>query len=131
MKNKNPNPNHNIWNNNGTWWCHYTVHKDDYTKERVRVSLGTNDVKIARALRDFLMQATPKIASNIPRMRGQAMPDLPPAVSESRAVAAPHEERAGAMTHSGFERNPVLVSRKAANFASASSFRFSMRSFVS
>jgi len=75
VKNKNLNPNHNIWNNNGTYWCHYTVHNDDYTKQRVRVSLGTNDVQIARALRDFLMEATPKIATNIPRMRGQAMPD--------------------------------------------------------
>jgi len=58
VQNKNPNPNHNIWNNNGTWWCHYTVHNDDYTKKRVRVSLGTDDVAIARALRDFLMQVT-------------------------------------------------------------------------
>lgn len=87
MKNKNPNPNHNIWNNNGTYWCHYTVHNDDYTKQRVRVSLGTNDIAIARALRDFLMQATPKIAGNIPRIRGQAMPDAGPSVCQSRAVA--------------------------------------------
>ena len=57
--------------------------------------MGTNDVKIARALRDVLMQATPKIASNIPKMRGQAMPD----VCQSRAVARPHEYRVGAMTH--------------------------------
>ncbi len=81
MKNKNPNPNHNIWNNNGTYWCHYTVHNDDYTKQRVRVSLKTGDVQIARALRDFLMDATPKIATNIPRMRGQAMPDSAPDVA--------------------------------------------------
>ena len=99
MKNKNPNPDHHIWNNNGTYWCHYTIHNDDYTKQRVRVSLGTNDVKIARALRDFLMQATPKIASNIPKMRGQAMPDVGPETHESRAVGRPHEYRAGAMTH--------------------------------
>ena len=89
MKNKNPNPNRNIWNNNGTWWCHYTVHKDDYTKERIRVSLGTNDVQVARALRDFLMEATPKIASNIPRMRGQAMPDLVPPLGAERVKSAP------------------------------------------
>jgi spore germination protein GerM len=87
VKNKNPNPDHNIWNNNGTYWCHYTVHHDDYTKQRVRVSLRTNDVQIARALRDFLMEATPKIATNIPRLRGQAMPDSLPEVSESRAVS--------------------------------------------
>ena len=74
MKNQNLNPNHNIWNNNGTYWCHYTVHNADYTKQRVRVSLGTKDVEIARALRDFIMDATPKIASAIPRVRGQAMP---------------------------------------------------------
>ena len=84
---KNTNPNHNIWNNNGTWWCHYTVHNDDYTKQRVRVSLGTDDIEIARALRDFLMQATPKIAARIPRARGQAMPDVGPDVRESRAVS--------------------------------------------
>ena len=95
----NTNLNHNIWNNNGTWWAHYTVHHDDYTKQRVRVSLGTDDVEIARALRDFIMQATPKNSSHIPRMRGQAMPDILPDVSESRAVADPHEYRAGAMTH--------------------------------
>lgn len=87
VKNNN-NPNHNIWNNNGTWWCHYTVHKEDYTKKRIRVSLGTNDVNIARALRDFLMEATPKIASNIPRIRGQAMPDIGPEICESRALGA-------------------------------------------
>lgn len=88
MKNTLPNnPDHNLWNNNGTYWCHYTVHNDDYTKQRVRVSLGTKDVAIARALRDFLMDATPKIAGNIPRTRGQAMPDIAPDVCESRAVA--------------------------------------------
>jgi spore coat polysaccharide biosynthesis protein SpsF (cytidylyltransferase family) len=91
VKNKNPNPDHNIWNNNGTYWCHYTVHEDNYTKKRVRVSLGTKDVEIARALRDFLMDATPKIAGNIPRMRGQAMPDSLPEVSESRAVSVRRE----------------------------------------
>ena len=73
----------------GTWWAHYTVHNDDYTKERVRVSLGTNDVQVARALRDFLVQATPRIASNIPRVRGQAMPNVETDVCESRAVRAP------------------------------------------
>ena len=81
----NTNLNRNIWNNNGTWWAHYTVHNDDYTKQRVRVSLGTDDVEIARALRDFIMQATPKISSNIPRTRGQAMPD---AVWSDRGLVA-------------------------------------------
>jgi hypothetical protein len=100
VKNNTPNPDHHIWNNNGTYWCHYTVHHDDYTKQRVRISLRTDDVQIARALRDFVLEATPKIATNIPKLRGQAMPDVPPpTVCQSRAVAKPHEYRAGAMTH--------------------------------
>ncbi|MGA1539619.1 MAG: hypothetical protein ACO39C_04270 [Chthoniobacterales bacterium] len=50
MKNKKPNPDHNIGNSSrvcemgrpatncyGTYWCHYTVHEDDYTKKRIRV----------------------------------------------------------------------------------------------
>ncbi|MEY3479657.1 MAG: hypothetical protein RIQ71_432 [Verrucomicrobiota bacterium] len=87
------NPDHHIWNNNGTYWCHYTVHEKDYTKKRVRVSLGTKDVEIARALRDFIMEATPKIAANIPRVRGHAMPDIAPEDSESHAVAGRNHSR--------------------------------------
>lgn len=93
----NTNLNHNIWNNNGTWWAHYTVHNDDYTKQRVRVSLGTDDVEIARALRDFIMQATPKISNNIPRSRGQAMPDLVPDFRSSRAGANRYSYRTEAV----------------------------------
>ena len=90
------NPDHNIWNNNGTWWCHYTVHNNDYTKERVRVSLGTKDVAIARALRDFIMDATPRIAARIPRSPANLMPDIASDVRESRAVAKRHEYSAAA-----------------------------------
>ena len=69
------NPDHNIWNNNGTWWCHFTIHNPDYTKERVRVSLHTKDRNEARQRRDFIMRGTTAIAGTIPRSRGQAMPD--------------------------------------------------------
>lgn len=27
---------HHLWNNNGTWWLHYTEHLPDFTKRRVR-----------------------------------------------------------------------------------------------
>ena len=50
------NPDHHLWNNNGTWWCHYTVHRPDYTKHRVRVSLGTPCQEAARRLRDRVLQ---------------------------------------------------------------------------
>lgn len=65
------NPDHNIWNNNGTWWCHFTVHNPDFTKERVRVSLGTKDREEARRRRDFIMRGTTAIAGSIPRSPGE------------------------------------------------------------
>ncbi len=46
------NENHHLWNNHGTWWCHYTVHPTEWTKKRVRISLHTRDVHEARARRD-------------------------------------------------------------------------------
>lgn len=47
--------NHHLWNNRGTWWCHFTLHRPDYTAERVRVSLRTRDVVEARRRRDLLL----------------------------------------------------------------------------
>jgi hypothetical protein len=46
------NPNHHLWNNHGTWFLHYTVHPTPFTKERIRRSLGTKDVEVARERRD-------------------------------------------------------------------------------
>ena len=52
-------PDHHLWNNNGTYWCHYTVHEADYTKRRVRVSLQTKVAEDARARRDALLKSVP------------------------------------------------------------------------
>jgi hypothetical protein len=46
------NANHHLWNNHGTWFLHYTVHPTAFTKERIRRSLGTKDLKVARERRD-------------------------------------------------------------------------------
>jgi hypothetical protein len=54
------NPNHHLWNNHGTFWCHYTLHLPDYTKRRVRQSLGTACVEKARRLRDQLLRRAVK-----------------------------------------------------------------------
>lgn len=48
----NSNPNHHLWNNQGVWWCHLTVHKADATSERLRFSLKTRDVELAKKRRD-------------------------------------------------------------------------------
>jgi hypothetical protein len=49
------NPDHHLWNNNGTWWCHYTVHPTPLTKQRIRASLRTKNLIQARAHRDELL----------------------------------------------------------------------------
>ena len=49
------NPNHNLWLNNGTWSVAYTVHLPNQTKKRVRQSLGTKKVALARQRRDDLL----------------------------------------------------------------------------
>ncbi len=51
------NPDHHLWNNRGTWWCHFTLHKADYTAQRVRVSLKTRDQFEARLRRDEVLAA--------------------------------------------------------------------------
>jgi hypothetical protein len=57
------NPDHHLWDNHGTWWCHFTVHLPDYTSQRRRVSLRTRDRGEARRRRDALLaslQARPR-----------------------------------------------------------------------
>jgi hypothetical protein len=49
------NPNHNLWNNNGTWWLHYTCYPTAVTKERRRCSLRTRDLALARLRRDDIL----------------------------------------------------------------------------
>jgi len=57
------NLNHHLWNNNGTWFIHFTLHKPDFTKERVRKSLRTKSLKNARQLRDAILQRHDGLAS--------------------------------------------------------------------
>ena len=45
------NPNHHLFNNNGTWWCQITVHRGPFSK-RLRFSLETPDLDRARQQRD-------------------------------------------------------------------------------
>ncbi|MCX7413845.1 MAG: hypothetical protein NTW36_10475 [Planctomycetia bacterium] len=50
----NHNPTHHLWNNNGTWWVHFTVHFDQ-RKRRVRRSLKTRSLTEAVERRDALL----------------------------------------------------------------------------
>ena len=49
------NPNHHLWNNNGTWFIHYVIYPTPITKERIRRSLKTKSVDEARAIRDAVL----------------------------------------------------------------------------
>jgi hypothetical protein len=51
------NPDHHLWNNNGTWFVHYTIHPTPFTKQRIRASLGTKNLTEARSRRDQLLSA--------------------------------------------------------------------------
>ncbi len=48
------NPDHHLWNNNGTWWVHYTVYPTPIQKQRIRASLRTDNLGEARKQRDTL-----------------------------------------------------------------------------
>jgi hypothetical protein len=65
------NANHHLWNNHGTWWCHFTLHFADFTKARVRVGLDTRDATVARARRDALLRLFgPQLAGAAPAAAG-------------------------------------------------------------
>lgn len=49
------NPDHHLWNNHGQWWLHFTLPQPNFTKRRVRRSLGTAGLEDARQIRDFLL----------------------------------------------------------------------------
>lgn len=50
------NPNHHLWNNNGTWYIAYTALTSPITAERIRTSLKTKDIVQARQKRDLFLQ---------------------------------------------------------------------------
>ena len=47
--------NHHLWKNNGTWFVHYTLHLADYSKRRIRESLGTKSLTEARRKRNLVI----------------------------------------------------------------------------
>jgi hypothetical protein len=53
-------PDHHLWRNGRLWWVAFTVHLPGWQKERVRCSLGTDDVVEARRRRDDLLRRYPQ-----------------------------------------------------------------------
>ena len=50
------NPDHHLYNNNGVWWLHYTSYPTIATSKRIRRSLKTQDVTLARQQRDTILR---------------------------------------------------------------------------
>ena len=55
-KNGRPHPDHHLWRNGRLWWIAFTIHKPDWTVERIRRSLGTDDLGEARRRRDLILR---------------------------------------------------------------------------
>ena len=55
-----PDPNHHLWRNGRLYWVAFTVHLPGWRKERVRLSLGTDDLLEARCRRDQLLAEYPR-----------------------------------------------------------------------
>ncbi len=58
---------HHIWNNNGTWWMHYSEERRRGRAKRVRLSLHTYNRKVARERRDQIMRASAERADLLRR----------------------------------------------------------------
>ncbi len=59
------NPNHHLWNNNGTWWCHFVLTDASGGADRRRISLKTRDLDAARTRRDGLLASLAEFSGRI------------------------------------------------------------------
>jgi hypothetical protein len=51
------NPNHHLWNNNGTWWIRFTLRSSEGQTMRPAYSLKTPNLDAARRKRDRILAA--------------------------------------------------------------------------
>jgi hypothetical protein len=51
------NPDHHLYDNNGTWYVHYTQYVQRVIQERVRRSLKTKCLETARSRRDQILNS--------------------------------------------------------------------------
>ncbi len=64
------NDRHHIYNNNGTYYAHFTVHFG-HRKRRIRLSLQTPSLDEAKARRDELLARVAKEGFEVPERRPQ------------------------------------------------------------
>jgi hypothetical protein len=78
------NPNHHLWKNGRLWWIAFTLIHDGWRQERVRQSLGTDNIKEARRRRDSILSLFGK-----PPIEAEACLD-PEGQDEDFAQLGPH-----------------------------------------
>lgn len=49
-------PDHHLWKNGRLWWIAFTIHTPDWRRKRLRFSLGTADIQLARERRDAVLR---------------------------------------------------------------------------
>lgn len=59
------NPNHHLWNNNGTWWIRFTLGSTERESMRHAYSLKTSNLEAARRKRDGILAALEAVSGNI------------------------------------------------------------------
>jgi hypothetical protein len=69
------NQRHHLWNNNGVWWVHFTLHFD-HRKRRVRRSLKTRSLAEAIERRDSLLLRIER--------EGELVPERPATAGDQR-----------------------------------------------
>jgi hypothetical protein len=93
------NPNHHLWKNGRLWWLAVTLLHDGWRQERVRQSLGTDDVVEARRRRDLVLA----------RFAGPASaPGAAPTAAASAAASARGDARDAALLRGVDPRLAVL-----------------------
>ena len=67
-----PAPDHHLWRNGRLWWTAFTVHLPGWRKDRVRLSLATDDLIEARRRRDEVLADYPAANGCALSIRGGA-----------------------------------------------------------
>ncbi len=86
------NPLHHLWNNNGTWWVHYTLNFDFRTRRR-RCSLGTQSLEEAVRRRDELFDRLRQDGETVAERVG--LPDPVPLAAPPVPIPSPWVQPGG------------------------------------
>jgi hypothetical protein len=95
-------PDHHLWRNGRLWWAAITVLEHGWRQERVRVSLQTADLALARQRRDALIACIDaledcQLSLRFGGRRQQARRSAGPARQQCGPVARPRRDRRSAL----------------------------------